>query len=164
MPRRFPYGYEMQQGCILICESEAEVIRWIFRKRLEGVSGYQMAKTLKDSKVDYFSDNIRKASCKVSKILYDSRYIGEKEYPAIVQQDVFAQVQNLKGKPFFQKAELKRSENADPVATAYLPSDEVLQKERILTERLDSGQTVLKDAIFALAADKYDCIIERSTP
>ena len=160
-PRRFPYGYAMINGKIEIREDEAAVIRWIFQKRIERTSGYAIAKALHNSEIHYFSDSIRKSACKVSKILYDARYIGEMDYPAIVDKGTFLAVQEMKGEPFCKKVQPLSTEKEDhTTAFDYLPSDEINRQEQVLMN--DQGMD--KSAIFALAAAKYNCITERSTP
>ena len=34
--RRFPYGYEMINGEIVICKAEADIVRIIFRDYIDG--------------------------------------------------------------------------------------------------------------------------------
>lgn len=34
--RRFPYGYEMRDGEIVICQTEADIVRTIFRDYVDG--------------------------------------------------------------------------------------------------------------------------------
>ena len=150
----------MIDGRIEICENEAEVIHRIFQKRIEHTSGYAIAKELHDSESLYFSDSIRKAACKVSKILYDARYIGEMDYPAIVDKDTFLAVQEMKGEPYCKKSPAFSKEREYHTADFdYLPSDEINRQEQVLMNDND----VDKSVIFALAAAKYNCIIERST-
>ncbi len=160
-PRRFPYGYQMKNGKIEICNDEAEIVRWIFQKRMNGSSGYQIAKELYDAHTVYFSDSIRKTACKVSQILYDARYIGDTHYPPIVERDIFLWVQEMKGKPFCEKAPSSSTEKSShTVLFEYIPSDEISNREQTLINDKNTD----KDAIFALAAEKYNCITERSTP
>lgn len=159
--RRFQYGYAMIDGKIEICENEAEVIRWIFHKRIERTSGYAIAKALHDSGINYFSDSSRKSACKVSKILYDARYFGDSQYPAIVDKGIFLAVQEMKGEPYCKKSPAFSTEKEYHTADFdYLPSDEINRQEQVLM----NDNEVDKTAIFALAAAKYNCIIERSTP
>ena len=147
-------------GKIVTCEDEASVIRRIFQMRLDGRSGYAIAKALHDSGIHYFSDSIRKAACKVIKILYDARYIGEIDYPAIVDKDTFLAVQEMKGEPYCKKSPAFSKEKEYHTADFdYLLSDEINRQEQVLMNDND----VDKAAIFALAAAKYNCIIERST-
>ena len=160
-PRRFPYGYQMIGGKIEICDDEAEIIRWIFQMRIERASCYAIAKVMHDSGIAYFSDSIKKAACKVSRILYDARYIGNKHYPAIVDKGIFLAVQALKGEPYCKKiASFSNEKSSHTAVFDYIPSEEIFQQE----QRLMHDKNADKSAIFALAAKKYNCIIERSTP
>lgn len=82
------------------------------------------------------------------------------DYPAIVDKDTFLAVQEMKGEPFCKKVQPLSTEKEDhTTAFDYLPSDEINRQEQVLMN--DQGMD--KSAIFALAAAKYNCIIERST-
>ena len=159
--RRFPYGYTMINGKIEVCNDEAKVIRWIFQMRMDGDSCYAIAKMLYDLEIVYFSDSVKKAACKVSKILYDVRYIGDTQYPSIVDRNIFHRIQGMKGKAYCKKtASFSNEKSSHTAVFDYIPSDEIIKREQVLMH----DNEVNKAAIFALAAEKYNCIIERSTP
>lgn len=162
--RKFPYGYSMLNGEIRICESEAAIIRDIFKRRTNGESNYQMAKMLLESKSDYFSDSIHKNSCKISIILYDRRYIGADNFPPIISVEIFDKVQTMKGKAYCNKK--IRSKNKGimntyftPTTAMLIPNVAVFEKEELFKSLLKSGNPVqIRNAIFDLAAEKYKCI------
>ncbi len=167
--RKFPYGYQMKDGILEICEPEAGIIRNIFQNRAEGKSNYAMAKELYDAQTEYFSDSIKKASCKISSILYDERYVGAENYPAIIDEDLFQKVQNLKGeqycKPTRTKAVSKSSETLTeliPELTTYIPNTAIFEKEaalkKMLKENIEDTESI-RQFILDLASEKYNCII-----
>ena len=162
---KFPYGYMMRNGDIVICETEAAIIRSIFRNRADGKSIHAIAKELFDTHTEHFGDSVKKASCKISKILYDKRYIGFDEYPAIVDEALFYRVQILKGKPYAERksraASIKQEGKANTMQmTVYIPSTDVVQMEAELKKWLKDSTDAdnIRKLIFDLAAAKYECI------
>jgi len=169
--RKFPYGYRMEKGKIIICEPEAEIIRAIFRSRAEGHSNWEMARELYENQTDYFSDDVKKASCKISSILYDERYIGADGYEAIVDMELFTAVQKLRGKSWTEKqsprlvagrtAEDSAPKKVQTFSTVCIPNKEVFDKEKALKTELRSENAdieKIRNMILDLASAKYDCI------
>ena len=160
--KRFSYGYEMKDGKIIINNAEAEIVRNIFRKRSEGVSIYALAKEMMETDPEYFTGNGKKASCKISAILYNQKYVGEKGYETIVDSSVFEKVQEMKGKKYVdgnavsKHGELSRQH---PVSSSYNPSASVLEKEDALRKSYEGGDAdSILTSIYELAAAKYDCV------
>ena len=169
--KKFPYGYQMEKGKIVICEPEAEVIRTIFMGRVEGHSNWEMARELYEKQTDYFSDNVKKASCKISDILYDERYAGADGYEAIVDMELFTAVQKLRGKAWTGNQTIRsvagrKKEDAVPkkvqtFSTVCIPNKEVFDKEKALKMELRSENAdieKIRNMILDLASAKYDCI------
>lgn len=59
--RKFPYGYVMERGVIMVKDSEAENVRWIFENRAAGHSNWEMARKLYSEDDPYFKDDVKKA-------------------------------------------------------------------------------------------------------
>ena len=169
--KKFPYGYQMKKGKIVICEPEAEVIRTIFMGRAEGHSNWEMARELYEKQTDYFSDNVKKASCKISDILYDERYAGADGYEAIVDMELFTAVQKLRGKSWTgnQTAHCvagRKKGDAVPkkvhtFSTVCIPNKDVFDKEKALKMELRSENAdieKIRNMILDLTSAKYDCI------
>ena len=55
--RTITYGYEMKDGKITVCVSEAEVIEQIYRRYAAGMTFVQIASELTEMSVRYFGDN-----------------------------------------------------------------------------------------------------------
>jgi len=170
--RKFPYGYEMKNGEIQICESEAETVRYIFTQRSQGKSNQKIAKELFEKSEAYFGDSVNKNSCKISSILYDKRYIGEDGYEQIVDKKLFDKVQKMKGESYCKKGckekeKVKAAEAAK--ATTLIPTQAVFEKEKRLKEMLNGGNgnaksdnadsEQIRKLIFELAEEKYNCIV-----
>lgn len=169
--RKFPYGYRMEKGKITVCEPEAEIIRSIFRGRAEGRSNWEMAKELYENQTDYFSDDVKKASCKISDILYNERYAGADGYDAIVNTELFTAVQKLRGKSWTGNQTVRsvagrKKEDAVPkkvqsFSTVCIPDKEVFDKEKALKTELRSENAdieKIRNMILDLASAKYNCI------
>ena len=169
--KKFPYGYRMEKGKIVIFESEAEIIRAIFRGRAEGRSNWEMARELFENHADYFSDDVKKASCKISDILYDERYAGADGYEAVVSMELFTAVQKLRGKAWTGNQTIRsvagrKKEDAVPkkvqiFSTVCIPNKEVFDREKALKAELrseDADMEKIKNMILDLASAKYDCI------
>ena len=167
--RKFPYGYVMERGEVIVNDSEAEIIHWIFENRATGRSILEMARELHNGTDPYFRDTVKKAACKISSILYDARYIGEEGYPVILDKELFKSVQERKGKPWMgnttprmvagRKADDRPSEPSK--TTTYIPSRAVFEKEKALKAMLrseDADAEHIRTAILDLASEKYDCI------
>ncbi|MBR7084244.1 MAG: hypothetical protein IKI37_03595 [Oscillospiraceae bacterium] len=169
--RKFPYGYRMEKGKIIICEPETEIIRAIFRGRAGGRSNWEMAVELFNSHTAYFDADVKKASCKISDILYNERYIGAEGYEAIVDREVFEAVQKLKGKKWVETSVQRpvagrtagdiAPKKAQIISTVCIPDKAVFDKEKSLKTELrseDADIEKIRNMIIELASMKYDCI------
>lgn len=85
--RKYPFGYQLEWGQIVVNQAEAEVVQYIFHRYAQGSSYTDL--------VMYLGQLIRYNSEKgwnknmVARILEDRRYLGEQGYPVIIQQDLF---------------------------------------------------------------------------
>lgn len=72
-----PYGYELKDGEFRIVESEAEIVRLIFKSYLSGMGKKSIAKMLNDTKAPKNSGLNTWTVSTVSYILNNERYIGD---------------------------------------------------------------------------------------
>ena len=79
------YGYRIENGRPAIDAQQAARLRDFFHKYLSGMSLRGAAKAAKIGK------SVGHVSAK--KMLKNRRYLGDGDYPAIIDEDVFAQVQ-----------------------------------------------------------------------
>lgn len=161
--RKFPYGYSMSGGELVICEDEAETIRRAFAEFLDGRSMYSIALALFSENYPYFNDTKKKAACKVSAILRDRRYSGADGYPAIIPPEVFERAEQKAGKAYaVSKRECKTASVRAEVkqVTTYKPNDKVKELESRLGAMLigNCDSEEIRDMILRLAAEKYSCI------
>jgi len=74
-----PYGYKVVKGKAVIDEVEAEQVRMVFKGYLSGLA-YVVAAEEVGLKLSHPS---------VKRILQNKRYLGDKYYPAIIDQETF---------------------------------------------------------------------------
>ena len=86
--RKQPFGYKMKLGEIVPQPREAETVRSIYLQYLAGASFKQLAERLQTEDVPYDEDKSWNKNM-VARILEDDRYIGEKEFPALIPTEQF---------------------------------------------------------------------------
>ena len=86
--RKQPFGYKMKLGEIVPQPQEAEAVRSIYLQYLAGASFKQLAEQLQTEDVPYDEDKSWNKNM-VARILEDDRYIGEKEFPALIPTEQF---------------------------------------------------------------------------
>ena len=84
--RKQPFGYRMTLGEITILPEEAELVRFIFQGYSMGATLGELTKALCRQKIPYYEGRTWNKNM-VSRILEDSRYIGEKDYPALIEPE-----------------------------------------------------------------------------
>ena len=85
--RKLPFGYAMQMGGICIQEQEAGLVKEIFSDYIRGASFLQITEKLNSQPVAY-NPQTRWNKNMVARILEDKRYVGEKDFPLIIEQDL----------------------------------------------------------------------------
>ena len=86
--RKQPFGYKVKLGEIVPQPQEAETVRSIYLQYLAGASFKQLAEQLQTEDVPYDEDKSWNKNM-VARILEDDRYIGEKEFPALIPTEQF---------------------------------------------------------------------------
>jgi site-specific DNA recombinase len=97
--RRFPYGYEMQNGVIVISAKEADTVKRIFREYLNGDNLKIIAERLTEKQVEFLPSEYGWNKNRIKRMIEDKRYIGDNSYPAIVGEDVFKRANAEKKQP-----------------------------------------------------------------
>lgn len=83
-----PFGYVMVDGQIKIESTQATVVKEIFQNHFDGKTVTSIANRLKEAGIAY-KENVSWNKNTVCRILSDSRYIGAKQYPAIIEEQIF---------------------------------------------------------------------------
>lgn len=107
--RRFPYGYEMQNGLIVICLKEADTVKQIFSQYLNGENLKNIAERLTENQIEFLPGEYGWNKSRIKRMIEDERYIGGDNYPAIIDKDTFQRANVEKN---------NRIRNITPVITA----------------------------------------------
>lgn len=107
--RRFPYGYEMQNGVIVICLKEADTVKQIFSQYLNGENLKNIAERLTENQIEFLPGEYNWNKSRIKRMIEDKRYIGGDNYPAIIDEDTFKKANAEKD---------HRKRNINPVITA----------------------------------------------
>ena len=89
--RKLPFGYHMESGEITVCEPEANLVRSIFDRYVLGDSYTELITMLKKQPILYQTDKLWNKNM-VARMLEDSRYIGDKNFPILIAVDTFQKV------------------------------------------------------------------------
>lgn len=108
--RKQPFGYRMTLGEITIQPEEAETVRSIYLQYIAGISFKQLAEQLQAEDVPYDEDKSWNKNM-VSRILEDDRYIGQKEFPALITAEQFdaAQKRRKEMRPAYKQTPVQKT-------------------------------------------------------
>ncbi len=107
--RRFPYGYEMQNGLIVICLKEADTVKQIFSQYLNGENLKNIAERLTENQIEFLPGEYNWNKSRIKRMIEDKRYIGNNTYPPIIDEDIYKKANAEKD---------NRRTNINPVVTA----------------------------------------------
>lgn len=98
MSRKILYGYQIQNGELTEHPQEAEGVKRIFSLYLAGMTQDQIADTLNADGVCYSAESPVWRRNRIAQALQNSRYMGEKGHPAIIDRETFHMVQTMRAK------------------------------------------------------------------
>jgi len=104
--RKLPFGYHMESGEITVCEPEANLVRCVFDRYVLGDSYTELTAMLKKQPIPYQPDKLWNKNM-VARMLEESRYIGDKEFPVLIHIDTFQKVSEKRTK---KKCPIQRTE------------------------------------------------------
>lgn len=81
--RRQPFGYQICGGRVTVNDSEANIVKYIFRAYIGGSSFNDIKSSLQDQSVAYDVDKTWNKNM-IARILGDRRYVGTDVYPQII--------------------------------------------------------------------------------
>ena len=96
--RSISYGYKVVNGVLVPDEAESKVVNRIFTRYEAGFSLDDIARILMNERVVNIRGDVKWDKARIKRILDTSRYIGEGNYPAIIDEDLFARCQKHKDK------------------------------------------------------------------
>lgn len=93
--RTIPYGYRMKNGNIVVEQNEAEIVRYIFKEYICGLSYKKLANKLNNEGIIYSEGcEIWKLGT-VKKLIAREHYIGKNGYPRIISDEEYYTAQRL---------------------------------------------------------------------
>lgn len=92
--RKLPFGYCMNRGLICINQDEAEIVHMLFESYLMGKSYSQLASALSVQSIPYNTGSAWNKNM-VARILQNRTYVGERDFPPIIAQDLFLAVEKI---------------------------------------------------------------------
>lgn len=104
--RTILYGYEMTDGKLAICQSEASVVREVYDRYIAGETFQKIADSLTERDVTYFMDSKVWNKNHIARMIGDKRYAGEDHYPPIITADINDEALMIKARRSLTKAEL----------------------------------------------------------
>lgn len=95
--RKIPFGYTMKNGEIQRCPKEVAAVKEIYKLYAEGIAYSKIAEEMMRQGIPYHMHTAEWNKNMVKRILENERYLGEKEYPQIIEQQAFMSAQLIKG-------------------------------------------------------------------
>lgn len=95
--RKFPFGYWMEFGKVVIDPDESKWVIYIFDQYMQGESFKSISDTLKDAGISYDADKHWNKNI-VARILQDRRYTGAGKFPQIIDTCIFQMVDQKRSK------------------------------------------------------------------
>ncbi len=94
--RRILYGYRKEQFNFYVVPEEALIVREIFKEYVDGKPLKAIAESLTNRQIVYYKDKTEWTKNAVCRILENKHYIGDSEYPKIIDENVFKNAENLR--------------------------------------------------------------------
>ncbi len=96
MSRKILYGYQIQNGELTAQPQEAEGVKRIFSLYLAGMTQQQISDALNAEGFCYSIESPAWIRNRIAQALQNSRYMGEKGYPALIDRETFHMVQAMR--------------------------------------------------------------------
>ncbi len=94
--RTILYGYGKLQFKFFVIEEEARIVKRIFEEYISGKTLLQIGNALTEEGVVYYRDRTYWSKQAVRRILENSHYIGDKDYPAIIDRKTFKTANSIR--------------------------------------------------------------------
>ena len=104
--RTVPFGCAVEKGKKVIVADEAAVIIEVYERYCSGETFKQIADSLTARGVKYLENNSQWNKNNVARLIDDSRYLGNEEYPQIVPAELYERVRTCREGRSAKKAEL----------------------------------------------------------
>jgi len=94
--RTIPFGYQMRQGRIERNPADADTVRDIFTRYLQGESLQHIAMAMAAQGIRYHEHTAEWNKNMVKRVLENSRYLGDEQYPRVISDEDFNAAQTLR--------------------------------------------------------------------
>ena len=144
--RKQPFGYKVKLGEIVPQPQEAETVRSIYLQYLAGASFKQLAEQLQTEDVPYDEDkswnNHTWNRIQIADFLEDDRYIGEKEFPALIPTKQFhaAQERRKEMRPEYKQTPAQKE--LRKLCGGTVPDSVARKVLKILNQMVDDPQII----------------------
>ena len=139
--RKQPFGYKMKLGEIVPQTQEAETVRSIYLQYLAGASFKQLAEQLQTEDVPYDEDKSWNKNM-VARILEDDRYIGEKEFPALIPTEQFHAAQERRKEMCPEYKQTPAQKELRKLCGGTVPDSVARKVLKILNQMVDDPQII----------------------
>ena len=139
--RKQPFGYKMKLGEIVPQPQEAEAVRSIYLQYLAGASFKQLAEQLQTEDVPYDEDKSWNKNM-VARILEDDRYIGEKEFPALIPTEQFHAAQERRKEMCPEYKQTPAQKELRKLCGGIVPDSVARRVIKILNQVVDDPQLI----------------------
>ncbi len=139
--RKQPFGYKMKLGEIVPQTQEAETVRSIYLQYLAGASFKQLAEQLQTEDVPYDEDKSWNKNM-VARILEDDRYIGEKEFPALIPTKQFHAAQERRKEMCPEYKQTPAQKELRKLCGGTVPDSVARKVLKILNQMVDDPQII----------------------
>ena len=139
--RKQPFGYKMKLGEIVPQPQEAETVRSIYLQYLAGASFKQLAEQLQTEDVPYDEDKSWNKNM-VARILEDDRYIGEKEFPALIPTEQFHAAQERRKEMCPEYKQTPAQKELRKLCGGTAPDSVARKVLKILNQMVDDPQII----------------------
>lgn len=93
--RVVPYGYKFNLGEYVINEDEVIVIHRVIKMYLKGNSMNDITKALNSENIPFFENQVWNKP-KVMRLLDDKRYLGNEQFPQIIDEQIYNQLKDVR--------------------------------------------------------------------
>ena len=100
--RTIQYGYKLENGNITVDYGEAKIVHEIFELYIKNESLKKVSDELNNRKIIYFKDKIGWNKHRIALIIESRRYIGEEDYPPIIDEELFRSANEKKNLKSFK--------------------------------------------------------------
>ena len=94
--RTLPYGYQCCNGITVPQPQESEIVKRICESYLNGQSLLTIASWLNEEQIEYMPGVIGWNKARLKRIIEDERYLGKEPYPAILAEETYTAMQQIK--------------------------------------------------------------------